>query len=147
MFHVFLALPVNLTDSALFLLLCPIADMYFVELLDEAMLHYVALQGFVVGINAVWDFAVQSLQGSTNNFCWLFTDELFKRYVQHKHAIVANTIPKRHNAYVQNLNVAGYPQSVNRFAASEEGGSHSCSSVVQNSPSQPQARGVGQSPA
>ncbi len=39
MFHVLLALPVNLTDSALFIILCPIADMYLMELLDEATLH------------------------------------------------------------------------------------------------------------
>jgi hypothetical protein len=55
----------------------------------------------------------------------LFTDEWFQRYVQHKHAMVADTIPKRHNAYIRNLNVTGYPQSINQFAASEEGGSRS----------------------
>ncbi len=75
MFHVLLALPVNLTDSALFILLCPIADMYLVELLDEAMLHYVSLQGFVVDFDAMWDFAVQSPQGWMNNFCWSFFNE------------------------------------------------------------------------
>jgi hypothetical protein len=45
------------------------------EPLDEAMLHYVALHGFVVDINAMWDIAVQSPQGWTNNFCWSFSDE------------------------------------------------------------------------
>ena len=68
-------LSVNLTDSTLFLFLCPIADMYLVELLNEVMLHYVALQGFVVGVDAVWDFAVQSLQGWMNDLCWSFTNE------------------------------------------------------------------------
>ncbi len=57
-FHILFARPVNQTDSAFFFRVCPIAHMYLVELLGQAVPHYVALQGFIVGVTAVWDFAV-----------------------------------------------------------------------------------------
>jgi hypothetical protein len=61
--------------------------------------------------------------------------------------MVAGFIPERHNAYVGDPNFARYPQSVNWFAPSQEGGSRSSPCVFQNSLLQPQARGVSQSPA
>ncbi len=74
MFHILLAHPGDQTDSVLLLLLCLIADMYLVELLDQVVLHYVVLQGFVVGASAVWDFAVQSPRGWANDLCWSFAN-------------------------------------------------------------------------
>ena len=61
--------------------------------------------------------------------------------------MVADSIPKRHNAYVGDLDFARYPQSVNWFAPPKEGGSRLSPCVFQNCLLQPQARGVSQSPA
>ena len=53
MFHILFSRLVNQADLALFLLMCPIAGMYLIELFDQAMPHNVIFQGFGVGIYSV----------------------------------------------------------------------------------------------
>ncbi len=55
-FHILLARLVNHANSVLFLLMCPIAGMHLVKLLDQMMPHYIILQGFGIGSATVWDF-------------------------------------------------------------------------------------------
>jgi hypothetical protein len=66
--NILLARLVNHADSALFLLMCPIAGMYLIKIFDQAMLHYIILQCFGIGNTTVWDFAFDLFEAGCTIF-------------------------------------------------------------------------------